>query len=58
MVVKSTDESVNMSSEQVKDTVLKNVSKSLNVRVRAVRKTRSLGHRGGECKGCSVDQGL
>lgn len=32
-----------MSSEQVKEKVMRNVSKELNVRVRAVRKTRSGG---------------
>lgn len=43
VVVKPMDENVRMSSEQVKESVMKNVSGELNVRVRAVRKTRNGG---------------
>lgn len=43
VVVKAKDESVKLTSEQVKEKVLKNVSSELNIRVRAVRKTRSGG---------------
>ena len=43
VVVKPKDGSVKLSSEQVKECVLKNVSADLNIRVKAVRKTRSGG---------------
>ena len=43
VVVKAKDESVKMSSDEVKERVMKNVAGSLNVRVKAVRKTRSGG---------------
>ena len=43
VVVKAKDESVKMSSDEVKGRVMKNVASSLNVRVKAVRKTRSGG---------------
>ena len=43
VVVKPKDGSVKLSSEQVKECVLKNVSADLKIRVKAVRKTRSGG---------------
>ena len=43
VVVKAKDDSVKMTSEEVKEKVTKNVSRDLNIRVRAVRKTRSGG---------------
>ena len=43
VVVKPKDDSVKLSSEQVKECVLKKVSADLNIRVKAVRKTRSGG---------------
>ena len=43
VVVKPKDDSVKLSSEQVKECVMKNVSADLNIRVKAVRKTRSGG---------------
>ncbi|KMQ93191.1 golgin subfamily a member 4-like protein [Lasius niger] len=43
VVIKAKDANVKMSSEQVKEKVMREVSKSLNVRVKAVRKTRSGG---------------
>lgn len=42
-MVKSNDENVKMTSHQVKKKVMREVSKVLNVRVKAVRKTRSDG---------------
>ena len=41
--MKPKDDSVKLSSEQVKECVLKNVSADLNMRVTAVRLTRSGG---------------
>ena len=43
VVVKPKDDSVKLSSEHLKECVLKNVSADLNIRVKAVRKTRSGG---------------
>jgi len=43
VVVKAKDASVKMTSEQVKEKVMRDVSKSLDVRVKAVRKTMSGG---------------
>lgn len=43
VVVKAMDENEKMTSEQVKEKVMRGVSGSLNVRVKAVRKTRSGG---------------
>lgn len=43
MVVKAKDANVKMTDEQVKERVMRDVSKGLNVRVKAVRKTRSGG---------------
>ena len=43
VVVKPKDDSVKLSSEQVKECVLENVSSDLNIRVKAVRKSRSGG---------------
>ena len=39
VVVKTKDDRVKLSSEKVKECVLKNVSVDLNIRVKAVRKT-------------------
>ena len=41
IVVIAKDESVKMTSDEVKERVMKNVAGTLNVRVEAVRKTRS-----------------
>ena len=43
VVVKAKNESVKMSSDEVKERVMKNVAGTLNVRVKAVRKTRTGG---------------
>jgi len=43
VVVKAKDANVKMTSEQVKEKVMRDMSKSLDVRVKAVRKTRSGG---------------
>lgn len=43
VVIKPVDENSKLTSEQVKEKVMNEVSKSLNVRVRAVRKTRNGG---------------
>lgn len=43
VVVNAKDDIVKMTSEEVKEKVMKNVSCDLNMRVRAVRKTRSDG---------------
>lgn len=46
VVVAKPKESVKMSSDEVKEKMMKDVSDDLNTRVRAVRKTRSSGIRG------------
>lgn len=43
VIVKPKDASVRMTREQVKEKVMRDVSKALNVRMRAMRKTRSGG---------------
>ena len=43
VVVKAKEETVKMTNDEVKKKVMKNVSRYLNIRVKAVRKTRSGG---------------
>lgn len=43
MAVKAKDESVKTTSDEVKEKIMKNMSGELNIRVTAVRKTRSGG---------------